>query len=368
MGHLRDVRRLVVALSRARLGLYIFCRPQVFAQSPELSSVFEKLMERPTQLMLKSGEQYGEVKRAVSDTGLAKPDKNGVHAIKDLEHMGAYVYDLTKDRREFYRKQREERDKEIKAAAAVAEKPSVPASIEAMEVDEEVAEEPPKPAKTPKGKKGKAVEPEPEPEPPKEGAAEPEPEPVPEPPKSAAKGKRGGKQVKEATPEPEPEPEAAVEPEPEPVPEPPKSAAKGKRGGKQAKEPTPEPEPEPDAADTEPEPEPETSKKGRKRKATSASEAESDDGDGSAKKSRKGRGKAVEPMEDITEESEAPAGEVAGASLSAEEEAALLELNVGKLKVPELKEQLEKLGLATDGLKAVLVARLEEAIDARRQK
>ena len=26
VGHLRDVRRLIVALSRARLGLYIFCR------------------------------------------------------------------------------------------------------------------------------------------------------------------------------------------------------------------------------------------------------------------------------------------------------------------------------------------------------
>ncbi|CAN0444221.1 unnamed protein product, partial [Hapterophycus canaliculatus] len=26
VGHVRDVRRLVVALSRARLGLYVFCR------------------------------------------------------------------------------------------------------------------------------------------------------------------------------------------------------------------------------------------------------------------------------------------------------------------------------------------------------
>ena len=30
VGHLRDIRRLVVAASRARLGLYIFCRQALF--------------------------------------------------------------------------------------------------------------------------------------------------------------------------------------------------------------------------------------------------------------------------------------------------------------------------------------------------
>ena len=32
-GHIRDVRRLVVAMSRARLGLYIFGRRDLFAVS-----------------------------------------------------------------------------------------------------------------------------------------------------------------------------------------------------------------------------------------------------------------------------------------------------------------------------------------------
>jgi len=36
VGHLRDVRRLVVALSRARLGLYVFCRTAVFNNCFEL--------------------------------------------------------------------------------------------------------------------------------------------------------------------------------------------------------------------------------------------------------------------------------------------------------------------------------------------
>ena len=36
VGHLRDVRRLVVAMSRARLGLYVFCRRSLFEQCYEL--------------------------------------------------------------------------------------------------------------------------------------------------------------------------------------------------------------------------------------------------------------------------------------------------------------------------------------------
>lgn len=41
VGHLRDVRRLVVAMSRARLGLYIFGRASIFAQCYELQPTFK---------------------------------------------------------------------------------------------------------------------------------------------------------------------------------------------------------------------------------------------------------------------------------------------------------------------------------------
>jgi superfamily I DNA and/or RNA helicase len=40
VGHLRDVRRLVVAMSRARLGLYIFGRTSLFASCYELQPTF----------------------------------------------------------------------------------------------------------------------------------------------------------------------------------------------------------------------------------------------------------------------------------------------------------------------------------------
>ena len=41
VGHLRDVRRLVVAMSRARLGLYVFGRAPLFASCYELQPTFQ---------------------------------------------------------------------------------------------------------------------------------------------------------------------------------------------------------------------------------------------------------------------------------------------------------------------------------------
>lgn len=41
VGHLRDVRRLVVAMSRARLGLYVFGRQDLFGNCYELQPTFK---------------------------------------------------------------------------------------------------------------------------------------------------------------------------------------------------------------------------------------------------------------------------------------------------------------------------------------
>ena len=58
MGHIRDVRRLIVAMSRAKLGLYIFCRKELFENCYELRPVFEKLLSRPVKLSLRPNETY----------------------------------------------------------------------------------------------------------------------------------------------------------------------------------------------------------------------------------------------------------------------------------------------------------------------
>ncbi|XP_018583353.2 RNA helicase aquarius isoform X2 [Scleropages formosus] len=58
VGHLRDVRRLVVAMSRARLGLYIFARVSLFQNCFELTPVFNQLTARPLQLHIRPHEYY----------------------------------------------------------------------------------------------------------------------------------------------------------------------------------------------------------------------------------------------------------------------------------------------------------------------
>ncbi|PIN23485.1 DEAD box containing helicase [Handroanthus impetiginosus] len=69
VGHLRDVRRLVVAMSRARLGLYVFCRRSLFEQCYELQPTFQLLLKRPDHLALNLNEVTAFTERHVEDTG-----------------------------------------------------------------------------------------------------------------------------------------------------------------------------------------------------------------------------------------------------------------------------------------------------------
>ncbi len=91
-GHLRDVRRLVVAMSRARLGLYVFARGSLFANCFELQPTFRQLLGRPTQLALVAGEQFngggGAVQRAVGD---APAD---ALLVQGVEHMASIVQQM----------------------------------------------------------------------------------------------------------------------------------------------------------------------------------------------------------------------------------------------------------------------------------
>ncbi|KAG2449906.1 hypothetical protein HYH02_000012 [Chlamydomonas schloesseri] len=84
VGHLRDVRRLVVAMSRARLGLYVFGRKELFANCYELKNTFRLLLARPTKLALVKGESYGVTSRQVDDP-VPQPDlMDGVEAMSGL--------------------------------------------------------------------------------------------------------------------------------------------------------------------------------------------------------------------------------------------------------------------------------------------
>ncbi|KAL8542173.1 hypothetical protein ACS0TY_003147 [Phlomoides rotata] len=80
VGHLRDVRRLVVAMSRARLGLYVFCRRSLFEQCYELQPTFQLLLQRPDHLALNLHETTSFTDRLVEDTG-------PVQLVSGLEEM-----------------------------------------------------------------------------------------------------------------------------------------------------------------------------------------------------------------------------------------------------------------------------------------
>lgn len=90
VGHLRDVRRLVVAMSRARLGLYVFGRRDLFKDCYELTPTFSKLLQRPTTLQLVKGETYGSESfdRKVEDHRTGQPE---AFEVADVIHMGQIV-------------------------------------------------------------------------------------------------------------------------------------------------------------------------------------------------------------------------------------------------------------------------------------
>lgn len=93
IGYLRDIRRLTVALSRARLGLYILGRASVFASCFELKPAFDILLSRPTNLALVTDELYAPSFARQVDA----PLEDGREAIMEgVEHLGQYVYEMTK--------------------------------------------------------------------------------------------------------------------------------------------------------------------------------------------------------------------------------------------------------------------------------
>merc|ERR1711997_1344718 len=87
VGHLRDVRRLVVAMSRARLGLYIFARVGLFQNCYELQPAFNILMKRPLELHLCPNEVYGSTRQA----NVAAPQPLIIY---DMPQMTKFVYDF----------------------------------------------------------------------------------------------------------------------------------------------------------------------------------------------------------------------------------------------------------------------------------
>lgn len=92
VGHIRDIRRLVVAVSRARLGLYVFCRSSLFCSCHELRRTMDQFANRPSKLQLVQGEHF-PTERKVGD----KVERSNLHEVKDVTEMGALVHSMQQE-------------------------------------------------------------------------------------------------------------------------------------------------------------------------------------------------------------------------------------------------------------------------------
>lgn len=88
IGHLRDIRRFVVSVSRARLGLYVFCRQNLFAQCLELQPTFNQFLSKPLQLEIVEKETYPTARDSQSVRG---------KVIADVTEMGVLVYNMAQE-------------------------------------------------------------------------------------------------------------------------------------------------------------------------------------------------------------------------------------------------------------------------------
>lgn len=97
VGYLRDIRRLTVALSRARLGMYILGRREVFEGCYELRHAFEQLLQRPDKMALVTGELWPSQRKLPGD---ADETVSGEAVMEGVEHLGQYVFEMSKTKME----------------------------------------------------------------------------------------------------------------------------------------------------------------------------------------------------------------------------------------------------------------------------
>ncbi|KAL3425681.1 intron-binding protein aquarius [Phlyctema vagabunda] len=132
VGYLRDIRRLTVALSRARLGLYILGRREVFESCFELRQAFDIILQRPDKLMVVTGELYPSRRILKEEEGNAVP---GETAMEGVEHLGQYVFEMTNAKVQQLRAERGLPDTEVAVQSELME--DVEALPEIAEDEEE---------------------------------------------------------------------------------------------------------------------------------------------------------------------------------------------------------------------------------------
>jgi len=90
VGHIRDVRRLVVSMSRSRLGLYVFCRRALYEPCVELRPTFSQLLDgKPDKLELIPSE------RSPTTRHVDERPTEGIVVVEDVVQLGELVASMS---------------------------------------------------------------------------------------------------------------------------------------------------------------------------------------------------------------------------------------------------------------------------------
>ena len=92
IGHLRDIRRLIVAMSRARFGLYVFGRHDLFSKCYEISPTMSLLSKRPLQLKILINEIFPCLRSFDNE----EIDEKQILIVKDFKHLYKIIQELLK--------------------------------------------------------------------------------------------------------------------------------------------------------------------------------------------------------------------------------------------------------------------------------
>lgn len=96
VGHIRDLRRLIVAVSRSRLGLYVLCRRELFATCHDIQPVWKLLSdaEPSAKLQIVLDEHYPTTTRAVNDDAVPADKRLEIDSVS---HLGSIVYSMQEE-------------------------------------------------------------------------------------------------------------------------------------------------------------------------------------------------------------------------------------------------------------------------------
>lgn len=87
------MRRLVVAVSRARLGLYVVGRKALFDSCHELRPAMQIFSTKPSKLQLVSDEKFDSCSRKLHD----EIDAERLFEIEDLTSLGFLVHSMQEE-------------------------------------------------------------------------------------------------------------------------------------------------------------------------------------------------------------------------------------------------------------------------------